>query len=276
MAYQPQTFQNATKVPQNLPELMVVYHEKEADANRDLTGETDPRTRPGLETRKNGAIQALPGLRSELVRLVEQNAGAIFLSGSKEGMESFIATAQELLEGAVVFVSAKEIYTELAKLTERGLRTDRRFSMDTLNSFVDGTMRILDRLDVEGIPAPNLVPQLNKVFPDTESVAVMLREVFQAMKDQNQNSVGDGLNAIFLQLRAAEEAIKESIATPFLPVIVLDATPEEVKGSLGQTLFFGRNVFFEATKPEVDTNDITNLFKELKKLRRGSRQTQNG
>ncbi len=270
----PQSFVAGTRVPQTFPELLQLYKAKEADAVVDLNGNTDPFTRPGLEIRKNGAIQALPGLRAELIRLVEQNSGAIFLTGSKEGVESFIGVAQDLTDGAIVVVSAKDLYVELGKYIDRGIRVDRRFSMDTMNSYVDGVMRILDKLSVDGIPAPNLVSNLNKVFPDLDSVVALARESLQGMKAPNGVTVGDGLNAIYLQLRAAEEAIKEGVATPFLPVIVLDATPEETKGSLFETLFFGRNVAFEV-KGEVDQNSVVKTFTNLKK-RRGPRQNQKG
>jgi hypothetical protein len=258
-----QTFTVPTQVPQSLPELMRLYKEKERDAALDLTGELDYRTRPGLEIRKNGATQALPGLRAELFRMVEQNAGAIFLSGTPQGVESFVGEAQDLTEGAIVILSAKEMYTDLAKGVERGIRTDRRFSMDTLNSFVDSVMKLLDFVGVETIPNPNLTSNLNKVFPDTESLVQLMRESLNSMKAPNDVAVGDGLNAIFLQQRAAEEAIKEEISTPYLPVIVLDCTPQEAGGSLRNSLFFGRNVDFEA-KEVVGQGQVVKVFKELK------------
>jgi hypothetical protein len=274
----PQSFVAGTKVPQTFPELLALYKTKEADANVDLNGVTDPMTRPGMEIRKNGAIQALPGLRAELVRLVEQNSGAIFLSGTKEGIETFIGIAQDQTEGNIVVVSAKEMYVELAKYIDRGIRRDRRFSMDTINSYVDGILRILDRIQVDGIPSPNLVPNLNKVFETLDDVTVLARESLQGMQAPNGVTIGDGLNAIYLQLRAAEEAIKEGVATPFLPVIVIDATPEETKGSLFETLFFGRNVVFKATKDETDGNSVVHMFQNLKKQRttRGTRANKQG
>lgn len=273
----PQSFVAGTKVPQNFPELLALYKAKEADANVDLNGVTDIMTRPGMEIRKNGAVQALPGLRAELVRLVEQNSGAIFLSGSKEGIETFTGIAQDQTDGNIVVVSAKEMYVELAKYIDRGIRRDRRFSMDTINSYVDGIMRILDRVQVDGIPSPNLVQNLNKVFETVDDLTVLARESLQGMKAPNGVTIGDGLNAIYIQLRAAEEAIKEGVATPFLPVIVTDATPEETKGSLFETLFFGRNVTFEATKNETDTNSVVHMFQNLKKQRtRGTRANKQG
>lgn len=275
----PQSFVAGTQTPQTFPELLALYKAKEADANLDLTGETDARTRPGLEIRKNGATQALPGLRAELVRMVEQNSGAIFLSGTKAGVESFIGEAQDMTDGAIVIVSAKEMYSELAKDIERGLRVDRRFSMDTLNAYVGGIMKLLDKVEVDGIPSPNLVPNLNKVFPDLDSLTALARESLQSIKSSN-GTVGDGLNAIYLQLRAAEEAIKEDVATPFLPVIVVDATPEETKGTLFETLFFGRNVAFEATKDETGHDSVMHTFQALKKARgektRGARANKKG
>lgn len=267
----PQSFVAGTQVPQTFPELLALYKAKQEDANLDLSGDHDPFTRPGKEIRKNGAIQALPGLKAELLRLVEQNAGAIFLSGTKEGIESFVGAAQDLTDGAIVIVDAGDMYNYLATGTERGLRHDRRFSMDSLNAWVDTVMKLLDILQVDGIPAPNLTPNLNKVFADTAAVAAMVREALGSVKAPNGVGVGDGLNAIYLQVKAAEEAIKESVATPFLPVIVLNATKEEADGDLFRTLFFGRNVAFEA-KDVVTEGNVETVFKKLKQVRRGSRQ----
>jgi hypothetical protein len=257
-----QLFPTNSKTPQTFPELLAVYQAKEIDANIDLTGENDYRTRPGLEIRKNGATQALPGLRAELLRMLEQNAGAIFLSGTAQGVESFIGEAQDLTEGAIVILSAKEMYQMLAGGVEKGLRSDRRFSMDTINSFVDSIMKLLNILEVEGVPAPNLTGNLNHIFPDTESVAQLVRGALNSTKGPNGIGVGDGLTAIYLQQRAAEEAIKEGIATPFLPVIIIDATPEEIAGGLKNTLFFGRNVAFDSTD-DVSTGTVTKVLKQL-------------
>jgi len=246
--YAPQNFQNPTNVPQSLPELIELYKATEVNANLDLSAEKDYRTLPGLELRKNGAIQALPGIRNEIVRLVEQNSGAIFLSGTAAAVESFIGEVQDLTEGAVVALSAREIYEFVAKEVDKGFRRDRKFSMDCINSYTAGIIKMLDLLSVDGIPQPNLTGNLNKVFPDLASVSDMVETSLNSMTAPNGVKVGDGLNAIYLQLRAAEEGVRESIATPFLPVIILNATPEETEGTLFKTLFFGRNVAFEASE----------------------------
>lgn len=267
----PQSYVTGTQVPQNLPELLALYKAKEEDANLDLSGADDPRTRPGLEIRKNGATQALPGLKAELLRLIEQNAGAVFLSGTKEGIESFIGAAQDLTDGAIVLADAGDMYNFLATGTERGLRRDRRFSMDCLNAWVDSVIKLLDILQVDGIPAPNLTGYLNQVFPDTASMVEMVRKALNGMKSPSGAPVGDGLNAIYLQVKAAEEAIKEGVATPFLPVLVVNATAEETDGHLFKTLFFGRNVAYEA-KDAVTEDNVKTVFKKLKQARRGERQ----
>jgi hypothetical protein len=272
MTFAPQTFQHATKVPQTFPELLALYKEKLADSQLDLSGENDPRTRPGMEIRKNGATQALPGLHDELVRSVEQNAGAIFLSGTPNGVASFIDEAEDLTEGAIILVSAREMYEELGKDIEGGLRRDRRFSMDTMNAFVGGAMKLLDKLEVDGIPSPDLARYLNKVFETPESVTALAFEILQGLKAANGVTIGDGLNAIYIQGRAADEAIKESIATPFLPVIVLGATEEEAE-TLSKSVFFGRNVRFQTVKDQTDANTVVLVFNELKKKRAENRGT---
>ncbi len=269
----PQSFVAGTKVPQNFPELLALYKEKEADANIDLAICDDPRTRAGFEMKKNGAMQALPELRKELVRMVEQSAGAIFLSGSKEGIDSFIVEAQDLTEGNIVIVDATDMYNYLATGTERGLRRDRRFSMDCLNSWVDTVMKLLDMVQVDGIPAPNLTGNLNKVIPDTAAMTQLVREALTSVKAAHGVTVGDGLNAIYLQQKAAEEAIKDGIATPFLPVIVLNATPEEAQGDLAKTLFFGRNIAYEAKDSEVTESQVKGVFKRLQQAHPKSRGT---
>lgn len=261
MSFQPQTFQHATKIPTTFSELLKLFKEKQADASLDLSGAKDPMTRPGLEIRKNGAAQALPGLKQELERQVQQHAGAIFLIGSTTGMQEFIGQASDLTEGNIVTVDANEMYVELAKLTERGLRQDRRWSMDTLNAFTDGVIRILDAIDVEGIPAPNLVSNINKVFPDTASVVEVVKGAVQGLTDSNTGGpIGDGLNVYYITKRATEEAIKEEVVTDFLPVIVLNADPASF---FAQRLFGGRNVAFEA-KDEVSEGQVVNIFKKLK------------
>lgn len=272
MPFEPQTFQRATTVPQTFSELLKLYQDKQADAAIDLSVETDVRTRPGMEMRKNGAIQALPGLKMELFRMLEQHAGAVFLTGTKAGIESFVGLAMDQTEGNVVVVSAQEMYDGLGKMTNRGIRHDRRFSMDTMNAFVDGIMKLLNELNVDGIPAPNLTSYLNQVFETEADVANLVKKALQGLPAQSGIAVGDGLNAIYLQQRAAEEAIKEGVATDFLPVIVTDATPEEATGGLGKTIFFGRNVVFECKKDETPANAVTLVFKSLmEQKRRGSK-----
>jgi len=265
MSFAPQTFQSATRVPQTFSELLATYQEKKRDSEIDLTGEVDFRTRPGLELRKNGATQALPGLKEELGRLVEQNSAAIFLSGPADKVEEFVGLAQDATEGNIVVVSAKEMYTKLAKGVEGGLRSDRRFSMDTINSFVYAILKLFDELNInDPLASPNLVRYLNQIFPDTESVSTLVRDALASVQTSGGQPAGDGLNSLYLSYRVTEEAIREEVATDFLPVVVLDATPEEASGALKDLLFFGRNVSV-ALKGEVDANTVVTAFKELKK-----------
>lgn len=260
----PQALINGTKVPQTFPELLAVYKAKLADSKLDLTGEVNPMTRPGLEIRKNGAIGALPGLRQELGRIVESSSAAIFLTGEPEAVKVFVEEATEATAGNLVIVSAKDVYTRLAQAVEVGLRRDRRFNMDCLNFFVNGMMKLLDDLEVnDPIQAPNLVPLINRVFETTEPLAEALKLALNATKTSGGIPTGDGLNALFLQWKATEEAIEGEVATNFLPVIVLDATPAEVEGALRNVMYFGRNVDFEA-KGEVTETTVADVFKKLK------------
>lgn len=261
----PASFINGTKVPQTLPELLKLYKEKLTDSQLDLTGEVDYRTRPGLELRKNGAIQALPGLRAEVARLVEQNSAAVFLSGTQKGIEAFIGVAQDLTEGNIVIVDAQEMYRKMAQTTEKGLRRDRRFSMDTRMFFIQSILNVLDELSVDDpIPGIDTASYLNQEYPDTDALTRMVKTAMNSVKTSGGVSAGDGLNSIYIQKRATDEAIKEEVATDFLPVIILNATPEETDGAVRNLVYYGRNIAFEAKDEDVSEAVVTNVFKKLK------------
>ena len=261
---------NGINIPASFPDLLALYLKTEEEVNIDLSGEKDPRVRPGQEIRKQGAAQILPGLRKALVDSIEQNSGAIFLSGSEAGVTAFIAEAQSQTDGALVIVDAQEMYKMVGDEIEKTLRHDRRFSMDSINGFVTGVMKLLDITNVDGIPSPNVSTRLNRTLATPEDCAALVRSALSELPGHNGGTVGDGLNAIYLQVRAAEEVIKEKVATPFIPVILVNATPEETNGSVFRTLFFGRNTTFEAKGQDVLPAAVVQVFKQLRAARKST------
>jgi hypothetical protein len=259
-----------------LTELLADYKEKLEESKIDLNLITDYRQRPGAELRKNGATNALVNIRAEIVRAVEQNSAAVFLTGLEKGIETFIGHAHDLCDGNIVILSAQELYEKLAAETVRGIRRDRRFSIDCFSAFVVGLRTLLDELSInETIPAPNMVPYLNNVFEDDHVLTIALKTALNATKTDGGVPTGDALNLVYLQTRAAEDAIKEDVSTNFLPVIVLGATPEEIAGHLGTLLYFGRTVAFDVKDEETTEATVKAVFQKLKVAysRRGVRQT---
>lgn len=255
--------------PQTIPEMLALYRRTVEDANINVSLLSDPYTRPGFENRRNGAIASLPNIRQELVRMVEQQSGAVFLLGPAKTVEEFVGIAEDETDGNVLVLSAGEMYQTMAQTVDQGIRTDRRFSMDCIAAFTAATVKLLNDIMVEGIPAPDMSQYLNRPLANVEAVAGIVREALTSVK------AADGLNAIWLQKRTCDLAIERGIDANFIPVIVTGATDQEAEGELNAALFLGRNV--SVTVHEAVSKDLViAVFNKLKAKRRGIRQIRSG
>jgi hypothetical protein len=242
-------------LPLSIPEAITAISDVQREADMDLVGHEESIGFVGLQMRRNAARSELPRLKRELSSIVGPNAGAIFVTGTAEAARAFADIAED--DVPAIVLDAREMYDVLAKAMSAGVRADALFSQETLVSFISGLRALMSDLGVQSIAAPDFTPFMGRRVPALADLAIVAKEALASAK-------ADGaLNAMYLAHRASEEALKAEWQHPFLPVVVLNATPDEVEGALVTDLFDGRNVVVEA-KESPEENDIVIAVNKLK------------
>lgn len=249
------------KNKKNLPKLLKLYKEKIKEANTDLSTWTDIMTRPGAEIRVNAAKQESEKIYQEIINTINNNSGAIFLTGDLEKVSSFVDIAKKETKGNICLVFAGEMIHELSEKVDASLNKDRRVSIEVVGHIMSSLMELLDRLKVASIPAPNFGAYMGAILPTIKEVKEMIEGLL------SQNNIKDLLNAIYIQELVIKKVMSEDLSSPFMRVIVLGAFEEEADGVLFKSLYGGRNTAFYV-REEASRSVVLKVFQALKAKRK--------
>jgi hypothetical protein len=236
-----------------IEKLLHEYKEAEEWSQKDLAS-WPANTRPGAEGRVRQARAALDDLKTAYGDLIRQGAFTIFPTGP--GAEEFARVAAE--EASAIRVSALSLYSRLAKEIEPSLGDRRTFGITQLGLLINAVTDVARELGMRNLPPPRLDDVAH--CPDTEALIGTIRTILR-------QAMGPVLDKAAIEAATVEGAIRIRYTRTVVPVIVMDATAEDLK-VLPQALFNGTTFTVETTSDEsVDTvlAKLADIRKNLKK-----------
>lgn len=222
-----------------------------ATANQDLEY-SDPRTRPAKEAAKRDAEEVLGGILAEYEHELRKGLAAVFVNGPADAVDEFAAIAAEEGPAAVVDVSA--IYVQMATDVEASMRCDRMFEPSQFSAMLRSMTKITDSLDLRMVPTPNYTGDVMLATFD---------EVVAHVRKLVRDKMGDSLNELALVRQVTGQALKMNYSRQVLPVVLKNATPEEIRDM--NPLFRGRTVSVAASGSNAKEG-VFDAFNELAKL----------
>lgn len=215
--------------------------------------DVEPHLRPGRETLKNQALHRAQDLYATLRTILPASTGGIVVSGP--GGLKFSEIAEN--EGPALTLDVSEMYKRIAEVWFPTVRVDRRFALDCLPAFLEGVAKLLPSMGVRTIANPDFKDIFGRPVETFEEAVTLTREVMRA-------TVGDDLNVLYLVNRLTEKVVEAEWDLAFVPVVLLNASREEVDGALFDQMFTNVHV----TAPEnVEKNDVLAAFKSLRAKR---------
>jgi hypothetical protein len=204
----------------------------------------------GRELLLNQAKAEVRELTVELTKIIENVSGGVFISGP--GAQKFADLAED--EGAVV-VDASALYTTIADPVERVLVTsDRYWRIDCLQAMYGVLSKYADKLGIRWMK-----PLDTSKYVDAR---LLTREdTVQAVRNIVRTALADDLNVMVLKSDVVEKIIKDEYNLNVVPVIVLNATADEIPGLA--TAFGNRSITVTA-KENAEKNDVITAFLHLK------------
>jgi hypothetical protein len=211
--------------------------------------------RVGRETAINGAKADIVRLTKEVKKLTNEVSGGIFVDGP--GTSAFAAIAED--EGHAVTVDAGKLYETLADAVETTLsqNSSREWRLDIVRSLMAQLSGLSERLGISYMAGLDTTKYNRTLLATRDDTLAMVRDVVR-------KAVGDDLNGLLLQTEVADAVIKSEYAQAVVPVIVINAHPDDVTG-LGNYAF-NKRFITTTTKEEVAKSDVITAFKHLKPL----------
>jgi hypothetical protein len=239
------------KESEKLNEILVRLKDAETTADIDLEA-WDPRTRAGMQIRKNQAKRDIVDFAIEYQQEVTKTVVKVFVSGSRDYTQKLTELLKK--EGVNAYYT-ESVYEDIARQVEPMLGTGRIFEAAAYNRLID-TANEYARMF--GLYSANLEkqPSFRAVKSDQDLVG-LVKEATRAM-------YGDSLNKSFLFNRFIREAIANRFNTNVSLLVVSNATTEE-QTTLSKTLFVGQpNFSVELSENEVPTKSTAlKIFRKV-------------
>ncbi len=211
----------------------------------------NPRTRPGMEMRRNQAISALDGLYEQFSTAFRQNAIVVFVTGPTEAQKQFASIARDLAGSATV--DAKALYTEVTKDAAASMRDSGRFSPNEVAHVMHALRGVALDLKIVEFERPDWGYLMSKYIPAKDLVV----EVQNALVAKN----GHKLAAIYLGHLAPKDALAAGFQSGVASIVVTGTTSKQEIAALtlsGQ--FTSRSLTVSLDDVKVDEEYVRALF----------------
>lgn len=221
-----------------------------------LLDPADPKyskTRSGIETAVAQAKLEVVGLRIKYAEAVLNSGVAIFLSGPENRTEEFCKLISEL--GEAVVVDANEVYNYISRPLEATLSSTRTFTSEVASVLIS-QVAATARLVGVGLNRP--------IRADTQKHVATYKDLVNHVRDIVRSELGDVLAAAYLKTVVGREALKIRYMVDVSPVIVLNATAEEVVG-LGHAFGKGQATVELKEEDKVDSEFVGKVFANVQK-----------
>lgn len=213
-------------------------------------------TRPGLTAAKNAATAKLPNLKNSYKESLIKSSFMIITTGNLA--QEFAELAKK--SGAVV-VDCNKAYKSTVDRCEASLGRDRLFGLTQHQIVMSELRMIASEKDVQvKLPQPNL----NDTKCDSKS------DVENMVKNTIKSSNGLNLVKMDVEDQAVNQALELGLDSKVIPVVVLNAAPEEQQDLLNQ-LFRGKGLLLNTDeKEEVNQQLVVKTFEQIKKSLKGN------
>lgn len=229
--------------------LQVCTHKLEADVSLlDVPNEL----LPGRAALKNAAFHQFEAGLAALRSVIGQYTMGIFVSGP--GAKAFSEVAED--EGPALVLDVSEMYRKVAEAWYPTVRIDKVFALDCLIPFIGATNNLLGPLGVRQIASPDFGGFFGRPVTCLEDAVAVTRDILR-------KTVADDLNGLYLNNALAVRAVEAEWDLAVVPVVLLNATPDEEKVLLTD-LFYGHNIAYTAQNPNVEKNEVLITFKHAR------------
>jgi hypothetical protein len=220
--------------------------------------------RPGLEMAKNQAALELTRLTGELGYAVLGNMGGIYLSGKPESMEQFKAIAED--EGAAICVDCNGLYKTIVNQVFTGNAPGVfKVGINQVGNFVNAVFTLNSLLGFRG-PNGSFGHCIGREFTSFD-------EAVDFVKKEVRMQYGDDLNVLFLRHGIVNRVVASDYEQNVVPVVVSNASQEEVTGTLNAYLFGDANLVVDAGE-SCDKAVVIRAFRDLKGLLKNTRKVE--
>lgn len=216
-------------------------------AEKNLEG-CDVRTIQGFTAAKRDAQEKVLVLEKQYAKFLRGGLCAIFVNGTEEKVNAFLDAA-----APQIAVDASKLYRRLADDVEPFMRTDRTFEPAQFGQLLQALSHLGRELNAQSVPLPQYRDG-SVVCPDAASLADHIRSIVR-------ESMGDELNAYVLFGDVFNKALSMRYYKERVPVIVVNATPEEQQGL---AVHFNDQTISVTLDGEVDEKTVREAFSSLK------------
>lgn len=208
------------------------------------------------------AKETVVALREDYMNRILGSSVAIFaLGGTKEDSDKFASIARD--EAEVLVIYADDLYKRLAQPVDAALGGERRFTANSIPILLRAMKEVGNELGIRELMVPSF--GANVFVPDGEALLALVRRFVR-------ESCGDSLNQTYMAKKLAEVALSVRYKGSVAPVIVLNATPEEVIGLSPMFSCVGAQVKLEGTEVNKDMV-LASFEKALKQVRKNKKNT---
>lgn len=223
--------------------------------NRDVYS-IDPRNRSGWEALRNQSLAQKETMEKMFSDLIVENGYGLFLVGSAEAVKTATDIASDMAR--VVVVDARAMYEQIAKAMDATFGVDRLFNVTQAQKIQSEVINIARDLGIIALPQPGVTKWVRSlVLPNLEAATNFVRTALR-------ETMKDDLNMMFLRSELTKAGLKVEFTQNTVPVLVLNASKEELSGDLF-TKLFPHN--FEVVLPDDETaikNEIVLVFNKIK------------
>lgn len=226
------------------------YTETKALADSNLE-EVPRNVRPGRESQKREAQEALEGLRDAYGEALRKVTFGISVTGP--GSANFAQKAVE--EAEVIVVAADALYRRIADRVAPTIGNG-EFGVSQYSAVIQEMRTIGGEMNVVSMPSPRWAEPVNVGGYDG-----LLRHI-TGMVD---SSVGTDLTALFVTREILDQALKAGVNRNTVPVVLTGLTEGAEPAFLTKAFAKGRNAVVRTKEEAVTTEYVLEVFNNIKK-----------
>lgn len=237
----------------NLEQIIKNLEDAERTAAIDPNEPQYTRSRSGIETAVKAAKARAAQLKSEYGKALQDNGVAIFLHGPADKVQMFTKLVSEMNEAVVIDAGA--LYKRFFDIVEPSIGPTRLWTA-TQTAIMHRLLGEVSK-EVKVFLTRALRLPVNVAVPNKEDTLNFIR-------DNVRKELGDDFNAQYLKQEVSREGLKIRYMGTVVPVIVINATPEETIG-LGQLFGKGKATIHVSDEDNVTEDFIKASFKNVQK-----------